>query len=598
MDKKGVIGMPGNRPWESAYTNAIEGFDSQIQYLNRMIEWAEKAKAEADVRPVLDAMGSSQPNATKLASDYRDFALGQNPYKFAKVADAVGDWFNTTAGGQLNNVFGSVAPGVRKATNIKLLSANPGFLFANIVQPMRNMPEIAAFLSSKGMANSEIAGLSSMGKVSLQMTTGKFDPILKDAMKYAEDNHVYASDLIEQRTSSGKFGTGETAGQKLSTAADAVEHILQVPASKIEATTRKTFFLALVDMLHENGIKKEEGLFDIASNLTDRGMNRYTMEEAPIGIKALGKLGKYPYNLMSFKFNELSRVMSYVNEASPKDLNTMKPLLTALAMQVATAGVMGTVGYAEANELVKLISKALDKPTSLTKILLDNGDKKIVGPVSVNDLSYGLGNRANVDMTNRLGVGAVMPDIAKPADLALPGVSSIGTAIGSAYDAAKSNESDRSYNVKKALVDILPGGNLLEPHFFSKENSKGNYNALNKNKVEMSVERTPAEQRIKQFGFTSANESRTKTKLFENQQIDTWYKDKQTAAIDSLQKAIYEGTNPKPAVDRFKKFNGNLDSLDKILEEAGYSQNVSAEIRDKIKASEGTDTGKMKRRFQ
>lgn len=597
MEKKGVLGMPGNRPWESAYSNAVDGFDSQIKYLNRMLEWAEKAKADAEVGPILDGMKGQMPNAYKLANDYRDFAVGRNPYQFAKVADALGDWFNQAGGGQLNNAFGNVASGTKKAVNIKLLAANPGFLFANVVQPLRNMPEMAAFLSSKGMPNTEMMGMASMGKVMAQKTLGKLDPIFQDAMKFAEDNHVYASDLIEQRGSSGKFGTGETALQKLDSARDAVEHILQTPASKIEAQTRQAFFLTVVDMLHENGIKKSDGLFDIAANLTDRGMNRYTPEEAPIGIKAMGSLGRYPYNLMSFKFNELSRFASYVRDARPTDLNSMKPLLTSLTMQVATAGLLGTLGYAEANEIVKLFSKLLDKPTSLTKILLDNGDKKIVGPVTVNDVAYGLGNRANVDMTNRMGVGAVLPDVSHPADLALPGISSLGQAASSAYDLAKSNDSDRAFNARKAAIDILPGGNLLEPHFFTKQGENGNYKALNKNKVEMSVERTPAEQRMKQFGFTSANESRAKTGLYENQQQDLWYQGKQTEAVDSIKKALYDKVSPKAGVDKFIKFGGNSANLDKTLEQAGYNQNVAAAIRDAISAAEGQDTGKMKRRF-
>lgn len=598
MMKKGVVGMEGNRPWESDFTNAQEGIDAQIKYLNRVLEFAEKAKAEADVRPLLDSPELNMPNAKQLASDYRDYSLGKNPYKFAKISDAIGDFFDSAAGGKLSYA-GDIARGTKKLINTTLLSANPLFLEANILQPLRNMPEIASFLGAKGAAKAELQGPVSMGKVTAQLAANKLDPLLTEARQYAQDNHVYASDLVEQRTASGRFGTGETLGQKFTNSMDAIDHALQTPASKVESVTRQTFFLTMVDMLHENGIKKSDGLFDIAANLTDRGMNRYSMDEAPILIKAMGGMGKYPYNLMSFKFNELSRLMSIARQANPMQINTMRPLLTAMSMQVAIAGLMGTVGFPEANWVVSEISELLGSPTSLTKILLDHGDDHIVGPVTVKDVAYGgLSKVTGIDQTNRMGVGSVVGDLGSPANMAFPGLSKLTTGIKDIGDFAKDPS---KYNAAKAAVDILPGGALLDRWLFSKGLGTDKEMGFNRNRVESGVERNTADKIAKTFGGTGVNEASKKTSLYENQRVDKIYQDKQKTIVDRMGQDLFMNGQIDPArFTQYTEAQGNLDSIDKQIENIAVEQNMPADKRDALKAAatQGlSGVGKMKRRF-
>lgn len=601
MDKKGVVGMAGNKPWESAIQNARDGFDAQMKYLNRMLEWAEKAKAEADVRPILDSNELNMPNAKQLASDYRDYALGQNPYAFAKISDAIGEWMDTTMGGKLSYVS-DAAQVTRKLTNLKLLSMSPGFLASNGVQPFRNMPELAAYIGAKGGKDMEMMGLSAIAKVSAQLAygkqTGEYSPLMADAIKYAGEHHVYASDLIDQRQGTSRFGQGEKLGDKIVSSAQALDHLLQKPASILESTTRQAFFHAIVDILHTNGVKQEDGLFDIAANLTDRGMNRYSMDESPVFIKAMGGAGRYPYNLMSFKFNELSRLASLARDMSPKDLNTIKPFATALMMQVAMAGLKGMVGYVEADYAVKLISEAMGKPTSLTKLLFDNADMKIVGPVSLGDVANGgLSTATGVDFTQRLSVGALAGS-PPGADMLMPGAGAVGTAAKSGFDFAKDPS---KYNAAKAAIDILPGGALLDRHLFSQNTYTDNEIGFSRNKMEAGIKRTPADKIAKTLGMTGLNEATKKGALYENQRIDKVYEDKRMSAVDSMAQDFFmNGNIDKKYIDKFLKAQGNAENLESAITRIAMEQKIPSDIRDKLKvaAEQGiSGAGKIKRRF-
>lgn len=593
MEKKGVIGMEGNKPWESAETNAREGVEAQINYLNRALEWSEKAKAVSEVRPLLDSPELNMPNAKKMAGDYVDFSLGQNPYKSAQIMDSVQNWFNTSFGGNLRGV-GSVASGTKSLTNFKLLTGNPGFLLSNILQPLRNMPEVAAYLGAKGMKSTEALGMKSAAKVMSMDATGNWTPIMKEAQQYAKDNHVYASDLIDTRKGISKFGEGDGVGEKIGSAWGAIEHYAQKPASMIEGDTRKAFFLTVVDMLHENGVTKADGLFDIASNMTDRGMNRYSMDEAPILVKALGSAGKFPYNLMSFKFNELSRFASMLAEAGPTP-TAMRPVLTSLAMQVAFAGILGTMGYAEANWLVTKFSDMLGKPTSLTKILLDNADKKIVGPVTLKDATYGgLSTATGVDMTNRMGVGSILgqPSVT---DQVMPGLSAAGQMATSAWDAT-TNPS--TFNLKKAAVEIPPGGQLLDRFLFSKNKDTDKEMGINRKTGDAKYIRNDADKMAKNLGMTGVNESSKASLGYENQQISMSFDKKRKAAVLNMAQSLSaDGKIDPKYIQDYRNAEGKMDGLNATITTMINDQNTPADVRDKLKVLSSNNPLRIQRRF-
>lgn len=589
MDKKGIPGMAGSKPWESPEVNAREGFDAQVRYLNTMLEWAEKAKAAEKVRPLLDdpAVAKAQPNAVAYAKKYQDMALGVNPTAVGKgVEQALAGLVDSSDG--WSSYVGDAASLAKKATNYKLLTMRPGYLLSNLMQAGRTMPELAQFLSARGARDTGF-GISSMVKGLHESAKANPEGIFKDAVQYADSHHVYASDLLMDSDS-----VRNSVGHVLATAA-------QKPAAMIEQWTRKSMFMGLVDILHKNGVKPEEGLFQAAHKLTDMGMNRYTQQDAPLAVGAAGPLGKLPYNLMSYKFNELSRFAMLAREAfnNPTEAKYYKPVATAMLAQVMFAGLSGAMFFKEADWLVRQFSNMLDKPTSLTKILLDNGDEKLVGPVTVKDLQYGgLSAMTGVDFSNSMGVGAVLGDADHPVNMLMPGATALGQM---ATSTAKMVTSPSVTNAKRFVMDAVPGGQLLERQMFSKQTPAGEEMGINRNSMEAMPVRTGMDKFAKQIGMTGRNEANTKNKIWENRTIEKVLAEKQKAAVDKMKDEFYEsGTISKSTIDKYKKVEGSVENLDKLLNQMVLDQNIPSDVRDKIKAAAAqglAGVGKMKRRF-
>lgn len=593
MLKKGVEGMDGNKPWEDAYTNAKEGFDAQVAYLNRGLEFAEKAAAVNRVQPLLaPESGLKMPNATSYAKDYMDMALGRNPMQVGRAVDDMFGAMGKASG--IGTAIGSkIMSGAKQVVNTKLLALNPLFLMANAVEIFRSTPEMSAYLRQRGV-DTGVTGLRYNAEALMDMAKEqagqKLSPVIEGALKYANDNHVYASDLFDKsnETRRGKF--------------EGVVESLQKPAAFLEHHTRKNAFLGFTRMLKDNGITPKDGLYEAATKLTDMAMNSYSKMESPMGLQnAGGGISSSAYNLMSYKFNQLSRFAMMARDV--KNKGSFTPVLTSLAMQVAFGGLMGVIGYKEADLAVQWLSQAFGKPTSLTKLLLES-DKKVdvplVGKVGTPDFAYGGFGALGGDMTNRLGSGYVTGDLSKPLDIAMPGASALVDAGASALDFAKE---PNKFNAMKAAVDILPGGSLLDRHFFSKTLPDGTELASSRRKEgEATAKRNDTDKMWKNFGGTGTNEAKQKTLLYENQRIDKIYKDKQDNAVALMAKEMYaSGEIKKSTIDAFSKAQGNADSLNAILETMKLNQVIDAPTRDKIKAANENTVGgarKMQRRFQ
>lgn len=564
MAKKGVFGMAGDDPTLSPYDNAKDFWASQVKYGENVIKWAELSKAAEDIAPLVD--NPNRPNANEYIKEYLNNALGKNPSYYGRAIDSIWSKLGKDLG--IGTELGSsVVGGARQAVNTKLLAFSPAFLAANVIQPMKSSPEIAAFLRSRGITDSW-TGLDHYVKGSFDALGFSKDPVVKQAIKYAEDNHVYSSDLFEHSNRIRKdFGHYFSK--------------LTVPASKIESATRQTFYLGMVDALRGGGYTPENGLFQTAQNLTDLAMNNYNATEQPLMYNIPGKaVGGGMQNLMSFKQNELSRIAMFIEEA--RDKKAYAPLVTALMAQVAVGGLMGTVGYTEADWFIRKMSELMGKPTSLTDVLLT--DKTIPDMVK-----YGVGAPMGIDLTSRMGLGQVLPEAGINA--VMPGLSSLGDTAVAAYEAAKD---PTEYNLKKAVREALPIGPMqgaADLAWFSPEGM-----ALNQNKGTAQVKRTPADVKAKAFGVTGIEESKAKKRNYEEQKIEQFYADKRKNALDQLGKALItqNESDKKTAVEKYVKFRGDPNTLNRDLDRLVKDGFIDERTRAMLAAQSGTITNAYK----
>lgn len=560
MDKKGVFGMAGDSPFKNPYENAKDFWDSQVDYGENVIKWAEMSKAADDVSKLMN--DPNRPNANQYIKNYLDNALGRNPSAIGRGIDDVFAQVGKSLGVG-TEIPGKIKSGVRSTVNTKLLAFSPAFLAQNIIQPLKTMPEMATFLSSRGL-DGGVLGLDHLYKGSMQAggLIGKSDPVVQGAKKYAEDNHVFSSDLFESSNQTRK-NFGHYASK------------LSVPASKIESGTRQAFFLAMVDGLRDS-YTPETGLYQTAHNLTDMAMNNYNASEAPLMYSVPGKaLGGSAMNLMSFKQNELSRIAFFVEEL--KDKKAAMPLIANLVGQVAAGGLMGTVLYTEADWFVRKISEMMGKPTSLTEILLTS--KNIPDM-----MKYGVGAKAGIDLTSRMGLGQVTPEVGINA--VMPGLSSL-VDQGAAYVEAAKDPS--SYNVKKAVRETLPVGPLqgyADLKWFTTPEGK----AINQRTGAAQVQRTPGDVYAKGFGVTGLNESIQKKRNYEENKLDQFYTEKRKDALDDLGKALTTGSakDKQNAIDKYVKFRGDPNSLNRDLERLALEGRIDERTRAILGAQSAT----------
>jgi len=257
---------------------------------------------------------------------------------------------------------------------------------------------------------------------------------------------------------------------------------------------------------------------------------------------------------MSYKHNEYSRLAMLANEIGRS--RTASPLLTNIASSIAFAGVMGTIAYSEADALVKFITAKMGKPTSVTKILLDNPDIP-------DGVKYGFGSSIGVDFSSRLGTGPLVPQHA--IDAVMPGAGKLVNIGSAAYDAATVPS---EFNTKNLVREALPNsvGGVLDRAWFSKPKGDGEELALSRSTGKPTATRNSTDQVYKSWGFTGLNEAKQKSKNFEEAQINKVYADKQKAAIDYATKA-YNITGKVPAdfATKYVKAQGDPAKFESML---------------------------------
>lgn len=560
MQKKGVFGMTGRKYGASMEQNVRDMVDAQIQHAETITKWSEISKAVGELKPLLEPRnGIEMPLAKQMARDYIEGALGNGPGAVGRALDDVFSGIGKTTG------IGTSIPAHILSTNKKVVNGlligfgKLPFIAANMIQPVKNMIGQAAYLRSNGFETGFTMGMGKAMDTILREQFGKkLSALDEGAIQYARDNHVYSSSLFEAGNYSRK-GVGYW-----------WDHASQVGANKVEMLTRKMTFLSYVNMLHENGIKVSDGLYKAAQNLTDVHMNNYANAEAPRVFQTLGGVGKSAYNLLSFKHNELSRIAMLAREIGKN--GDARPLLWEMASQIAFGGIMGTILYQEANWAIEQITKAMGKPTSLTKILLENSDK--LSTV----FSRGAPTLAGIDMSTSLGM-TVTPE--PGLDMLHPGLGKTVDIAKAGYDAVTKPSAYNAANLVREAAPLSVAGLINTQKPFAKEQANGDTMLRNPSTGEGTVTLTPAETFIKRLGFKSVGESTQKGLLFANDKISKVYAEKRGKVIDAALKnyTVY-GKLPEGWAQDYVKNQGDPNTAVSEITNKLMAANVDRPTRE------------------
>jgi hypothetical protein len=546
MQKKGVWGMEGRKPWETEANNATQFFENQVKYIESAYNWSHLAEAAKEVNTVLrdkDVI-TKQPNAIALSEKYMQNALGLNPSRLGRGIDEV----FSAAGNALFNMpsaFQKTVSTSRGIANTMMLSLNESFLAIQAIQGPAGIPAMAAFLRGRGLAPKTTLltqGLDYFVQANKTLVADKagreLSAVDRGAIDYAKKNHIYATDMVEHNTS---------------TQANAkyyASKVLHAPAAIIETVTRAQTFLTFVKMMDDAGVKPKDGLYEQAQRFTDQVMNNYSAMEKPPVYQALGQIGSMAYNLKSFAHNELSRWSMLAREI-PATGNAM-PLLTQMATTIAIAGVMGLPFYSQFEELYDYITKKMGTPRSLTLDVIkmsENLAKEYGGNYDMfkNAVSHGLPTLLGADISKRVGLSDVLPS--NLSDAAFAGGSKLTGTVG-ALGSAIVNPDER--HLKAAAVAAAP--NMLAAPLKSAwyTDEKGVYSTDPDKKRELITQINGTDRLLKKIGITGINESVKRTKDYQLKQVEKAYQDIRDKAMVQISYDLSNGTPITPeTIDKY-----------------------------------------------
>jgi len=566
MQKKGVFGMEGRKFWETTEDNARAFFENQLRYAESAYKWSHLAEAAKDVNEVIrnPEVVAKQDQAIRLADDYMQNALGINP---SRMGRALNDFTNSAFGavGLGPSYPRAIVSASRAVANTWMLSLSPAFLGMQIVQAPAVIPSMTALLRGRGMAPKMTwltQGMDYFAESGMTFTKAmagmELSTVERGALKYAKDNHVYATDMVEHANQIEK-GAGYYTTK-----------LTQTPAAITEQATRAQVYMTFVHMLDDAGLSTKDGLYEQAHRFTDMAMVNYSAIEKPTFYNSLGPIGSAAYNLKSFAHNEISKWSMFAREIA--ETGNPAPLLTQMATTIALAGVMGLPFFSQFEELYDFITKKLGKPRSLALDVqeMSKAVGKELGPNATFALSNGAPTLLGVDLSTRLGLGDVIPSNAADAAFAGGGkLYEMGKATGRAI--IKPSEE----NLKAAAINLAPpvAQGPLDVAWYQKN---GLAYSKDPEKLRPMARRNDADILFKKIGLTGINESSQKLANYQNSQLDKAYAEYRSAAMRTIAQDLFRNRpiDPKTLEKYFVTGQGDPTTFSTDIQRLAVDMNL------------------------
>lgn len=567
MQKKGVFGMEGRKPWLSTEQNATAFFENQVRYAESALTWGHLAEAAKDVNEVIrhPDVVVKQDNAVRLSEQYMQNALGINP---SRMGRAVSDMFNTILApmGVGPSIGRNVLSMSRATANTSMLSLNPVFLGIQAIQAPSVLPGITAMLRGRGLAPSStwlsqgLGHFAEGGYTLMKDMLGKdLTPVERGALDYAKKNHVYATDMVEHANQTEKGLAFYTT------------KVTQTPAALVEQATRAQAYMALVHMMHDAGLTPKQGLYEQAAHFTDLAMVNYSALEKPPIYNALGPIGSMAYNLKSYGHHQISLWSMMAREIA--NTGNPAPLLTQMAVTIAMAGVMGLPFFSQWETLYDFITTKLGHPRSLALDVMDASKVvgKHLGDKGAFALSHGAPALLGMDLSKRIGLGDVLPSSA--ADVGFAGGGKLWEA-GKAVGRAAVSPSEE--NLKAAAMNVAPpiAQGPLDVAWYQKGNLAYSKDPTNLRPL---VRRTEADILLKKLGITGIHESTTKEAKYRQDVLDKAYAEYRTQAMRTIAQDLFRNrpVDPKTIDKYFKTGQGDPATFERDLQRMAIEQNMS-----------------------
>ncbi len=574
MQKKGVFGMEGSKPWESAEQNALDGFHAQIRYVETMAKWSELSKAASDLKKVFSdpTIQESQKNAIAMSNEYLRNALGQNPSKVGRAIDGVVSSVGEALG-YGPSYFDSAIRGVKGGINTVFFALRPMFIATNLLQGIVSTPKMVSFLRSRGIDIPHAIDVKSAIN-GVQHIWGNETPFSKAMWDYGEQHGISSTQIFDHSTDIRK-GVGHYASKTL-----------EAGMGIAEGVPRGMMYSMFANILKENGYAKHPDIFKVARELTDMSMGDYRLQEAQRANNVMGPLAPLLGNLSTFAGNENSMIALLAREA--KTNKAYAPIVAAIGTGLAVHGLMGFPGFQEADWLYEKLTGWAGKPTTLTNQILNMAQDK--GPAG-DAMALGMPAYAGIDLHETLGRSSALPAMFGG------GGAGKGIEIGKAGYAAITNPSEMN---AKRLAYAAALGSMKGPMELSWF-SHGDI-ALNRKEghaTEGLYKRSEFDKTARMAGVTSTSEYKSKEKIRQQMLEDIHYKDKQKSVLNSVGDKVVTKSGLQPdditkALDKYIEAEGNPTTFAQEMLKYQVNVNTTAMQRYLLNKAKGGNLSAIK----
>jgi hypothetical protein len=542
--KAGIRGYIGDRPGADPAKEAMAYLESQMDYARNAFRWSEYQKAVDGVKKITsdETLAKNQKNNVKYIQDLSKNYLGINEdLAVRRIEDGIREHLGVSP-----SLIGKGVGDLKTMFILQKLAVSAGHLAANGIQYANVLPHLMD-MRAQGVKGNPLKAtlvaipngmIMAMGHYLSKMGVDYLADIkhapggdfLMRAFKYAEDNGVTARSIYDESPVTSR-GAVAKVGEGLS-------KTMILP----EVLVRGTAFMAYAQMLKDSGKYGNDfgKLFQEAEERVNASMVDYRQAERPMMFSKLGVAGNALNTLQTYPINFYNQWRYFGKQAMKGNYG---PILTALLVQYAVAGMSGIPGFNDMDRLWTWIKSQLPdsawmkvKDIDPKLWLMENmGDASVYGL-----LSEGLG----IGLTSRVTAPSPSEMVGSPLAPAADALKQAGNLGSLAMDPTNSTKA------AQALYDSTPVGlqGLLETtlleDMLKAERKDGS--VVWKKTSDMADRdgkfvRTQDDVDIRRWGLRSQNEVKASDKQYKEARARKEVTDRITTIPDKLYDAVRRG---------------------------------------------------------
>lgn len=580
LQKKGILGSEGARPWRDEVTNAKDAMKGYFRLWEESMINAQNLPAETTVKATMQNPAfEGMPNAKSYLTDYTLHANGNYVGDFGHALNTIIDTPGKLMGQGPSRTRGAVNEFTKRMGQKTMGLLNLPFTALQYMQLAQAVPPTMARIGqglgkSAGRMGMDMSRAARDGMVigldRLQKSLGKevvkvdLDPFQKEMVAEAEKRGLMKFSEFEDvnKLTQGKVGR-------------TVDAVADINRSLPERMTRPYVFFTFARVLEDSNLPRGE-IWDTAYNLTQDAMIDYSSREKPMMFKKAGILGQTAGSLQTFAFNYIDNMARWNKELVTK--GNVKPWLVGMGTAYTLAGVGGLPGYNELDKLVKFSTNWLgDGMKSIKDIALEHAptlapyaDQLYYGPAS---------EELGVNVQSRLGTTKTLPE--KPSELISPFLGNAADMATTAYDLATKQDKTSAANAAMAWAPSSARG-LVENAVRTDEQS----NLLDKYGLKTDVQRTPKDKLIRALGLTSQSETKTRDTFYTSDAKRRADDDRKAAISEKLRSGVIQygqeylkQPDTQDLVKEYLKRKGTPDSIKSIIMQAEKDRRLTATQR-------------------